>query len=49
MEERDRQDKEKHATKAVTSEPQEEFIEPEAQPSKAEDDQKSSAPPRERP
>jgi hypothetical protein len=33
MGESDRPEKEKHVTKAVTSEPQEEFIEPEARPS----------------
>ncbi len=47
MEETDGPDEEKHVTKAVTSEPQEEFIEPEAQPSRSEGDEERSAPPRE--
>ncbi|MEO6507194.1 MAG: hypothetical protein ABIO87_05360 [Chthoniobacterales bacterium] len=33
MEENDCPEEEEHATKAVTSEPQEEFIEPKARPS----------------
>jgi hypothetical protein len=36
MEESDPKETEKHPTKAVTSEPQEEFIEPEARPSQDE-------------
>ncbi len=37
-------EEEKHVTKAVTSEPQEEFIEPQARPSVPEE--KAPAPPR---
>jgi hypothetical protein len=37
MEESDRPEEEKHATKAVTSEPQEEFIEPVTRPSRPEE------------
>ena len=36
MEESDRSEEDKHVTKAVTSEPQEEFIEPKARPSEDE-------------
>ena len=38
MEEPDRPEEEKHVTKAVTTEPQEEFIEPKARPSRPERD-----------
>ncbi|MBA2434381.1 MAG: hypothetical protein M3480_01445 [Verrucomicrobiota bacterium] len=45
MEESDRNEKEeKHPTKAVTSEPQEEFIDPKARPSK--DESATETPPR---
>lgn len=49
MEEEDRpKEEEEHTTKAVTSEPQEEFIEPKARPSQAENEvEKTPAPPRE--
>ncbi len=38
MEESDQPEEEKHRTKVLTSEPQEEFIEPEARPSEDERD-----------
>jgi hypothetical protein len=44
MEESDRPEKEKHVTKAVTSEPQEEFIEPKARPSRPKDEEPSPLP-----
>jgi len=46
MEEPDSKEK-KHATKAVTSEPQEEFIEPKARPSQDKHDVPKEAPPTE--
>ncbi len=42
MEEPDPPEEKKHVTKAVTSEPQEEFIEPKARPSKDESEAASS-------
>jgi hypothetical protein len=44
MEESDPSEKEKHVTKAVTSEPQEEFIEPKARPSRPEDEESNPLP-----
>jgi hypothetical protein len=47
MEESDRPEEKRHVTKAVTSEPQEEFIEPKARPSRDEADVETEAPPNE--
>jgi hypothetical protein len=44
MEESDRPEKEKHVTKAVKSEPEEEFIEPKARPSRPEDEESNPLP-----
>jgi hypothetical protein len=47
MEEPDRPEEEKHVTKAVTTEPQEEFIEPNARPSRPEREPLPPEPPEE--